>query len=145
MQLTMRSAATRFAALFGIAMLLLGGVCVATVASAPSASAAVTVASAPSASTAVTGYKTCGSTIKTVNLPTLRRGDYGPCVKYAQGLLLAHEVMIGTAQPDGKFGPGTLTGVKNFQLWFEVKGGADGVIGFNTWTALRVPYPSNGP
>lgn len=85
-------------------------------------------------------WKDCNETDRTSDLPLLRRGDYGPCVWYAQHLMQAHEVMIGTKYPDGIFGPGTLKGTKNFQTWFDVAGGADGIIGPNTWKELRKPY-----
>ena len=124
MNLTLRSTVTRRAGLLAllvalVAALLLGG----------------TATNSAEAAT-----RSCGPSTPTTSLPTLRYGDTGSCVKYAQALLLAHEVMIGTGYPDGKFGPGTLRGVKNFQTWFKVKGGADGVIGQNTWKALRSPY-----
>lgn len=106
-------------------------------AAAPKAAAAATTAVASTASTSV---KQCSSMTKPKDLPTLRRGDSGPCVRFLQQLVLSHEVMIGTGQPDGKFGPGTLKGVKNFQAWNKVKGGPDGVVGQNTWKALLKPY-----
>ncbi len=93
-----------------------------------------------SASAADASNRTCSKATSLVNLPTLKAGDSGPCVTYVQELLLSHEVMIGTSQPDGQFGPGTKSAVKNFQKWNKVSGGADGIVGPNTWTKLLKRY-----
>jgi len=59
---------------------------------------------------------------------TLTIGMKGPDVAQVQAKL-----KIAT---DGIFGPATQQAVKNFQAFFKVPGGADGVVGPNTWKAL---------
>jgi peptidoglycan hydrolase-like protein with peptidoglycan-binding domain len=46
------------------------------------------------------------------------------------------QAIVGTAQ-DGVWGPQTEQAVKNFQAFFRVPGGADGVVGANTWAAMQ--------
>ncbi len=62
--------------------------------------------------------------------PTLRRGASGPAVKLLQRLLGLPE-----AEQDAQFGPGTRSAVQAFQR--EVGQAADGVVGPDTWEALR--------
>jgi len=60
--------------------------------------------------------------------PVLGEGDSGPYVVSVQETL--------GLPADGEFGPITEAGVKNFQRAWAVPGGADGVVGNNTWEAL---------
>jgi len=46
------------------------------------------------------------------------------------------QAVVGVAQ-DGVWGPQTEQAVKNFQTFFKVPGGADGVVGPNTWAAMQ--------
>lgn len=65
---------------------------------------------------------------------TLRVGSKGPEVKRCQ------EIMKGISAPhistDGSFGPQTDEAVKNWQRFFSVPGGADGIVGASTWESL---------
>ncbi|MFD0319149.1 glycoside hydrolase domain-containing protein [Streptomyces flavalbus] len=63
---------------------------------------------------------------------TLQSGATGPLVTAAQCLLKAAGYDPGT--PDGIFGSGTATAVRNFQASKGLS--ADGVVGPRTWTAL---------
>lgn len=69
----------------------------------------------------------------TVQLPLLRRGSKGECVRTAQILLKANKFDCG--EIDSDFGPITEAAVKSFQ---EVNGHdeIDGIIGQNTWNDL---------
>lgn len=69
----------------------------------------------------------------TVQLPLLRRGSKGECVRTAQILLKANKFDCG--EVDSDFGPKTEAAVKSFQ---EVNGHdeIDGIIGQNTWNDL---------
>jgi len=65
-------------------------------------------------------------------MKTIRKGDHGPEVETLQGLLNSHghELSI-----DGNFGPVTESAVISFQALPALV--ADGVVGVNTWTALK--------
>lgn len=64
--------------------------------------------------------------------PTVRRGNEGPCVSNAQGLLTAHGVSPGPI--DGIFGPRTDEATRTFQRGRGLD--VDGIIGPHTWTHL---------
>ena len=68
--------------------------------------------------------------------PMLERGDKGPWVKYMQ-------VLLGTTNPDGDFGPNTEESVENFQG--QVGLYVDGICGPNTWGALKEQGPPEPP
>ncbi len=64
-----------------------------------------------------------------------KRGDKGDRVYEVQCLLLGWGYSVGSSGMDGDFGRGTESGVKAFQ---RDRGLAvDGVVGKNTWAALR--------
>jgi peptidoglycan hydrolase-like protein with peptidoglycan-binding domain len=65
--------------------------------------------------------------------PTLRRGDRNDEVAYLQELLNSRGFDSGA--PDGIFGRNTETAVKGFQKSTGLK--VDGIVGKNTWQALR--------
>ena len=68
---------------------------------------------------------------KTVNMPTLRRGNSGYAVKYLQYLL----ILLGyNVDADGVFGSQTQRVVTEFQR--DVGINVDGVVGRNTWNYL---------
>lgn len=69
----------------------------------------------------------------TVQLPLLKRGSKGECVRTAQILLKANKFDCG--EIDSEFGPKTEAAVRDFQ---EVNGHdeVDGIIGQNTWNDL---------
>ena len=90
------------------------------------------VAPAPEAAAAV---QSCSSSTPVASRPTLRYGDTGSCVKVLQNLLLAKGVSIGTSYADGKFGPGTLLGVRRYQQ-SRLDLAIDGVVGPYTWNRL---------
>jgi peptidoglycan hydrolase-like protein with peptidoglycan-binding domain len=46
------------------------------------------------------------------------------------------QAIVGVAQ-DGVWGPQTEQAVRNFQAFFKVPGGVDGVVGANTWSAMQ--------
>src|SRR5215831_19691528 len=60
--------------------------------------------------------------------PTIKKGSTGPYVVSCQETL--------GLVADGDFGAITDAGVKNFQKAWAVPGGADGIVGENTWKAL---------
>lgn len=62
----------------------------------------------------------------------LKRGSRGGYVKALQTLLSAQGFAVGSI--DGKFGPATLTAVKNFQLVRKLV--VDGSVGPKTWAVL---------
>lgn len=67
-------------------------------------------------------------------LPILREGAKGASVKNLQVLV---NTWAGTRLVvDGDFGPKTAVAVRKFQDRDSVTGGADGVVGQHTWTAL---------
>jgi peptidoglycan/xylan/chitin deacetylase (PgdA/CDA1 family) len=90
------------------------------------------VAPAPEAAAAV---QSCSSSTPVASRPTLRYGDTGSCVKVLQNLLLAKGFSIGTSYADGKFGPGTLLGVRRYQQ-SRLDLAIDGVVGPYTWNRL---------
>ena len=89
-------------------------------------------APAPQASAAV---QSCSSSTPVSSRPTLRYGDSGSCVKVLQNLLLAKGFAIGTSYADGRFGPGTLLGVRRYQQ-SRLDLAIDGVVGPATWNRL---------
>ncbi|MFJ5550182.1 peptidoglycan-binding protein [Streptomyces sp. NPDC093225] len=75
------------------------------------------------------------------DIPTvvLRKGSSGVCVRELQEELLEAGAVRSEDQPgfvDGAFGPKTYNAVVNFQRRAYVEGGADGVVGRNTWNRL---------
>lgn len=70
-----------------------------------------------------------------VQTPTLKQGSRGHAVIALQGLLRykGGNQELGV---DGDFGPETDRWLKDFQRFYNVAGGADGVAGKNTWQAL---------
>lgn len=70
----------------------------------------------------------------TVNLPTLRRGDRGEHVITLQGLLFVAGY-LSSSRPDGIFGRGTQSAVREFQRDNGLL--ADGICGSATWAALH--------
>ena len=70
--------------------------------------------------------------------PTIREGDKGPVVSWAQYLLT--RATLGWNQIDGDFGPITKTAVEQFQQYNLT---VDGIVGPQTWAALGggVPEP----
>lgn len=70
---------------------------------------------------------------------TLRKGDKGPVVKYAQKLLIEKGYSLPKYGVDGDFGSETLNSVKAFQKANGLT--ADGVIGAKTWAKLQEEGP----
>ena len=87
--------------------------------------AAMVLVVPPPASAAVW---TCSSSTPVASRPTLRYGDTGSCVKVLQNLLLAKGFAIGGSTADGRFGPGTLLGVRRYQS-SRLDLSVDGVVG----------------
>lgn len=80
---------------------------------------------------------------KILGYTKIRYGCEGDLVKEAQELLIKAGYSVGSAGVDGDFGSGTLAAVKAFQ---EDKGlDVDGVIGDDTWAALRGAEPEEEP
>lgn len=67
--------------------------------------------------------------------PTLRKGDSGPYVKYAQELLITKGYSLDPYGADGKFGNVTLKATKAFQKANSLV--VDGIIGPRTWEKLE--------
>ena len=74
----------------------------------------------------------------TVN-KTIRKGDKGELVKYAQNLLIGKGYSLPKYGADGDFGNETLNAVKAFQKANGLT--ADGVIGAKTWAKLQEEGP----
>ncbi|NEA47781.1 peptidoglycan-binding domain-containing protein [Streptomyces sp. SID10815] len=75
------------------------------------------------------------------DIPTvlLARGSTGVCVRELQEELVEVGVVPAADQPgfvDGDFGPRTYGAVVTYQSRYAVPGGADGVVGRNTWHSL---------
>ena len=66
---------------------------------------------------------------------TIRKGDKGPVVKYAQQLLQDRGYDLGKYGVDGDFGSATQAAVKQFQRDWGLK--VDGIIGPQTWAMLK--------
>ena len=94
--------------------------------------AAMVLVVPPPASAAVWS---CSSSTPVASRPTLRYGDTGSCVKVLQNLLLAKGFAIGGSTADGRFGPGTLLGVRRYQS-SRLDLSVDGVVGPATWNRL---------
>lgn len=92
--------------------------------------AATTVNAAPAAAAIVADCS------KQATPPTIRSGDEGPCVTYAQKLLVGMAVLHAT--PNGRFGPATIAATKTLQQDNAIT--ADGVVGPVTWRVLRLKY-----
>ena len=73
--------------------------------------------------------------------PTLRAGDFGASVTELQNLL--KRAGFPTGPVDGDFGPMTTAAVKRFQAARGL--GTDGVVGPNTWAALKASAPTPAP
>ena len=71
---------------------------------------------------------------------TIRKGNKGPVVKYAQELLIKKGYSLPKYGADGDFGNETLNAVKAFQKANGLT--ADGVIGAKTWEKLQEETPS---
>lgn len=69
-----------------------------------------------------------------VSYGTIRKGDKGPVVKYAQELLLARGYKLPRYGADGDFGNETAAAVKAFQKDWGLQ--QDGVIGPRSWEKL---------
>lgn len=67
-------------------------------------------------------------------IPVLRFGDKYGYVYTMQHLLIAHKCPVGADGADGKFGPSTLIGLKNYQTMNKLT--VDGVCGPKTWASL---------
>ena len=67
--------------------------------------------------------------------PTLKNGDKGKAVKRMQRHLHRWNVGLTRPNPDGTFGDNTKDAVRQFQIVHSLK--SDGVVGKNTWKALR--------
>lgn len=65
---------------------------------------------------------------------TIRKGDKGPVVKYAQQLLMDHGFSLPKYGADGDYGSETVSAVKAFQKANGLQ--QDGVIGQKTWGKL---------
>ncbi len=64
-----------------------------------------------------------------------RQGDSGKRVRQVQCMLTKRGYGVGSTGTDGDFGPGTESAVRSFQ---SAEGlAADGIVGHDTWTALR--------
>lgn len=70
---------------------------------------------------------------------TIRKGDKGPVVRYAQELLIKKGYSLPRYGADGDFGNETLSAVKAFQKANGLT--ADGVIGSRTWAKLCEDQP----
>jgi peptidoglycan hydrolase-like protein with peptidoglycan-binding domain len=110
-------------------VLALGGVAV-TTASAEAAPLAGHTAAAQAA-----GFS-CGFDDRATP-STISRGAKGDTVREAQCLLISLGFGVGPHGIDGDFGADTEKAVKAFQKKYGVPGGADGVVGKNTWYGLR--------
>ena len=75
-------------------------------------------------------------------LGTIRKGDKGPVVKYAQQLLKDKGYDLGKYGVDGDFGSATQAAVKQFQRDWGLT--VDGIIGPKTWAMLK-STPNNKP
>ena len=71
---------------------------------------------------------------------TIRKGDKGPVVKYAQQLLMDKGFALPKYGADGDYGSETVSAVKAFQKANGLN--ADGVIGKNTWAKLLQGQPA---
>ena len=69
--------------------------------------------------------------------PTISRGSKGDTVREAQCLLVSLGYSVGGSGIDGDFGQNTEKAVKAFQKDYGISGGADGIVGKNTWYGLR--------
>ncbi|WP_307813310.1 peptidoglycan-binding domain-containing protein [Streptomyces sp. N35] len=65
------------------------------------------------------------------------RGDTGNKVREIQALLIFSGYSVGSSGVDGQFGSGTESAVERFQRANRLP--ADGIVGPNTWRALRTP------
>lgn len=104
------------------------------------AQATVSINESPVTITMATG-KTCPANVK--NRPTLQIGSRGACVNVLQQLLLNKGYNIGSAAPDGWFGPKTRIAVRNFQEDHRLK--PDMIVGPITWGALTTTSSKKVP
>lgn len=70
-----------------------------------------------------------------MTLGTIRKGDKGPVVKYAQQLLLDRGYKLPKYGADGDYGSETVAAVKAFQKDWGLT--QDGIIGPKTWAMLK--------
>jgi peptidoglycan hydrolase-like protein with peptidoglycan-binding domain len=68
--------------------------------------------------------------------PTIKEGDEGPVVRWAQYLLV--RITLSYTNIDGVFGAGTKQAVENFQRYNLT---VDGIVGPQTWAALGGDRP----
>lgn len=85
--------------------------------------------------------KSCSTATAVAKRPTLYVGDKGSCISTMQQLLLAKGYAIGSATPDGWYGPKTGSAVKLFQKNNKLV--QDKIVGPITWGALvkKAPAP----
>nr|WP_237270147.1 peptidoglycan-binding protein [Streptomyces caniscabiei] len=74
--------------------------------------------------------------------PTVRPGDTGDAVRQVQCLINFYSKYSNWLEEDGGYGPKTLEGVHWVQTCNATTGGADGVVGPSTWSALYTPKPA---
>ncbi|WP_329067373.1 peptidoglycan-binding domain-containing protein [Streptomyces sp. NBC_01429] len=108
----------------------------AAIAASPAAAAPQSSATVQAACKQQSGYWYCGYDNRKTP-PTIKKGAKGNTVKEAQALLLSLGYSVGSSGVDGDFGAATHNAVVKFQKDFKVAGGADGIVGANTWKALR--------
>lgn len=72
----------------------------------------------------------------------LKKGSVGPEVVRIQQIL--NEIAGQGLVADGQFGSKTEVAVKNWQAWFKVPGGADGIVGAGTWESFIEVWLSTG-
>ncbi|WP_069766700.1 peptidoglycan-binding protein [Streptomyces sp. LUP47B] len=71
--------------------------------------------------------------------PTVSPGDTGDAVRQVQCLINQYSKYSYWVEVDGGYGPQTLEGVHWVQTCNATTGGADGIVGPSTWSALYAP------
>ncbi|MFK4099498.1 peptidoglycan-binding protein [Streptomyces sp. NPDC019531] len=74
--------------------------------------------------------------------PTVSPGDAGDAVRQVQCLINNYSKYPNWVEVDGSYGPKTLEGVHWVQTCNATTGGADGIVGPSTWSALYTPKPA---
>lgn len=74
--------------------------------------------------------------------PTVRPGDTGDAVRQVQCLVNNYSAYPNWVEVDGSYGSKTLEGVHWVQTCNATTGGADGIVGPSTWSALYTPEPA---
>lgn len=72
----------------------------------------------------------------------LKNGSTGPEVVRIQQIM--NQVAGQNLTADGQFGAKTEQAVKNWQAWFKVPGGADGIVGAATWESFIEVWLATG-